>query len=130
MIRKGIYHNEYMDSWQRFNEISLPDKKEFYSNLDIEDITYFDFKKAKKWFGKILNQKILMIIMICTFKGIYYYWWCIWRLWQQMHWNIWTWSCSLSVSAGISTASMFEKDGNSTRIINRYWYATNGRKRD
>ena len=27
-----------MDSWERFNETSLPSKEDFYSNLDMEDI--------------------------------------------------------------------------------------------
>ena len=37
-LRKGVYPYEYMDSWQRFNETSLPDKEAFYSNLNMEDI--------------------------------------------------------------------------------------------
>ena len=28
-LRKGIYPYEYMDSWKRFDEKSLPDKKSF-----------------------------------------------------------------------------------------------------
>ena len=28
-----------MDSWERFDETSLPDKKSFYSELYLEDIT-------------------------------------------------------------------------------------------
>ena len=28
MLRKGVYRYNYMDSWQRINETSLPDKKE------------------------------------------------------------------------------------------------------
>ena len=30
MLRKGVYPYEYMDSWERFNEASLPDKKNFF----------------------------------------------------------------------------------------------------
>ena len=29
LLRKGVYPYEYMDSWERFNEISLPDKESF-----------------------------------------------------------------------------------------------------
>ena len=29
LLRKGVYPYEYMDNWNRFNEISLPDKKDF-----------------------------------------------------------------------------------------------------
>ena len=48
-----------MDSWQRFNETSLPDKKEFYSNLTIENITDADKKHAKRVLEdfKIQNQR-------------------------------------------------------------------------
>ena len=27
LLRKGVYPYEYMDSWERFDETSLPDKK-------------------------------------------------------------------------------------------------------
>ena len=37
-----------MDSWNRFNETKLPDKKEFYNNLNQEAITNKDHKNAKK----------------------------------------------------------------------------------
>ena len=46
-LRKGVYPCEYMDSCERFNEISLPDKEAFYSNLNMEDITDVDYKHAK-----------------------------------------------------------------------------------
>ena len=50
LIQKGVYPYEYMDSWERFNEISLPDKKVFYSQLYLEDITNEDCKHAQKVF--------------------------------------------------------------------------------
>ena len=37
-----------MDSWQRFDETSLPDKEAFYSNLNIEDIMDTDYIHANK----------------------------------------------------------------------------------
>ena len=37
-----------MDSRERFNETSLPDKEAFYSNLNMEDITDVDHRHAKK----------------------------------------------------------------------------------
>ena len=30
LLRKGVYPYEYMDSWERFNETSLPDKESYY----------------------------------------------------------------------------------------------------
>ena len=39
LLRKVAYLYEYMDSWEIFNEESLPHKKAFYSELNLEDIT-------------------------------------------------------------------------------------------
>ena len=39
-----------MDSWERFDEISLPDKKAFYSELNLEDITDKYYWNAQKVF--------------------------------------------------------------------------------
>ena len=43
-LRKGVYSFEYMDSWEWFNETSLPDKRAFYSELYLEVITDKDYK--------------------------------------------------------------------------------------
>ena len=48
MLRKGVYPYEHMDSWKRFNETSLPDKEDFYSNLNTEYITDADYDNAIK----------------------------------------------------------------------------------
>ena len=37
-----------MDSWEKFNEKSLPPKKDFYIELTLEDITYKDYAHARK----------------------------------------------------------------------------------
>ena len=37
-----------MDSWERFNETSLPDKEAFYSELNLENITDEDYVHAQK----------------------------------------------------------------------------------
>ena len=39
-----------MDSWERFNETSLPPKKDFYSKLTLEDISDKDYEHAQKVF--------------------------------------------------------------------------------
>ena len=38
LLRKGVYPYEYMDDWKKFNETTLPEKEEFYSNLNLEKI--------------------------------------------------------------------------------------------
>ena len=50
LLRKGIYPYDYIDSWERFNETSLPPKKDFYSELNLEDITDKDYSYAQKVF--------------------------------------------------------------------------------
>ena len=52
LLRKGVYPYEYMDSWERFDETSLPDKEVFYSNLNMENITDIDYRHAKRDFKK------------------------------------------------------------------------------
>ena len=48
MLRNGVYPCEHMNSWERFDESSLPAKKEFYSSLTMEPITDADYKHAKR----------------------------------------------------------------------------------
>ena len=37
-----------MNSWERFDETLLPNKKAFYSELNLEDISDKDYEHAKK----------------------------------------------------------------------------------
>ena len=50
LLRKGVYPYEYMDYWEKFNETLLPPKKDFYSELILEDITDKDYLHAQKVF--------------------------------------------------------------------------------
>ena len=54
-----------MDSWERFDETSLPDKETFYSSLNMEDITDVDHRHARRVF-KNLNNKNL-----CDYHDLY-----------------------------------------------------------
>ena len=38
----------YIDSWERFNETSLPPKESFYSELNLEDISDKDYLHVQK----------------------------------------------------------------------------------
>ena len=55
MLGKGVYPCEFMNDWEKINEISLPELEEFYSNLNMEDITDSDYNHTKREFGKILK---------------------------------------------------------------------------
>ena len=48
LLRKGVYPYENMDDWEKFNEMSLPEKEDFYSHLKMEDITDADFVHGKR----------------------------------------------------------------------------------
>ena len=56
LLRKGVYPYEYMDSWKRFDETSLPDKEAFCSNLNMEDVTDVDYRHGKTVFEYLINK--------------------------------------------------------------------------
>ena len=62
-----MYPYEYMDSWKKFNEVSLPNKESFYSELNNEGIIDGDYIHAQKVWNVFLT-KILVSIMIYMFK--------------------------------------------------------------
>ena len=49
LLRKGVYRYECMDSWEKFDETSLPSKEDFYIELNLEDISDKDYAHAKKY---------------------------------------------------------------------------------
>ena len=53
LLRKGACPYEHMDSWKRFDETSLPNKKAFYSELYLKDITDKDNTHAQKLFEEL-----------------------------------------------------------------------------
>ena len=52
LLRKGVYPYEYMDNWERFDEISLPDKESFCSSLNMENINDIDYRHGNNVFKK------------------------------------------------------------------------------
>ena len=55
LLREGVYPYEYMDSSERLDETSLPDKEAFYSSLNMEDIRDVDHSHAKRVFKNLNN---------------------------------------------------------------------------
>ena len=85
LLRKGVYPHEYMDSWGRFNETSLLDKKDFYSELNKKDITHKDYEHYQKvW--EVFEIKNLVSIMTCMFKMIHY---CLQMYLKTLETNLW-----------------------------------------
>ena len=46
-----------MDSWERFNETSLPPKKSFYGELNLEHISDKDYSHAQRVWEEFINKK-------------------------------------------------------------------------
>ena len=65
LLRKGVYPYEHMDSWERFNETSLPDKEDFYSGLNMENITSVYYRHAKRVYKKF------KINNLCDYHDLY-----------------------------------------------------------
>ena len=47
-----------MDGWERFDEALLPKKEDFYSSLNMENITSIDYRHAKRVFKNFNNKNI------------------------------------------------------------------------
>ena len=52
LSRKGVYPYEYMDDWDRFYEEQLPGESDFYSGLNMKEISGIDNRHAEKVFNK------------------------------------------------------------------------------
>ena len=48
LLRKDVYPYEYIDDWEKFNETTLPEKEEFYSKFNMENITDAGYMHAKR----------------------------------------------------------------------------------
>ena len=48
LLRKGVDPYEDMDNWEKFDESTIPPKEAFYSELNLEGISYGDYAHAQK----------------------------------------------------------------------------------
>ena len=49
LFQKGVYPYEYKDDWEKFNETSLPEKEDFYSNLKLKILLMDIINKQKEF---------------------------------------------------------------------------------
>ena len=47
-----------MDDWEKFNKTLLPEKKCFYSYLNMEDVTDADYTNAKRVWKRLWNNSL------------------------------------------------------------------------
>ena len=52
LLRKGVYPYEYVDNWEKFDETSLLNKEDFYSNLNMEDNNDIDYRHVNNVFKR------------------------------------------------------------------------------
>ena len=109
-----------MDSWERFDETSLPDKEAFYSSLNMEDITDVDHRHVKRVFKSLNNinlgdyhdlyvqsDTLLLADVFENFRNMLIF-----------------------ISTRISMASMFKENRSRIKITNRPRHVIDGRKRN
>ena len=83
LLRKGVYSYEYMDDWSRFDEEEVPDKSDFYSNLNMEEVSGIDYRHAKNFFDKfkiknlgeyhdlyVQSDKLLLVDVFENFRDV------------------------------------------------------------
>ena len=61
LLRNGVCCYEYMDKLEKFNETSLPGKKDFSGNVNMEEITDLDNNHAKT-FSVPIGRKIKTLL--------------------------------------------------------------------
>ena len=47
LLQKGFCLYEYTTDWEKLNEASLPEKEDFYIDINVEDITDRDYAHIK-----------------------------------------------------------------------------------
>ena len=109
LLREGVYHDESMDDWGKFNKTSLPEKKELCSNLNMKDTADADYMHAKKVYKDfeikilceyhdcILNATLLLAKVFKNFRKM-----CL----KMYHLD----PVKISSSSWISMTSSFKKD--------------------
>ena len=58
MLKKRILPYEYINSWERFDETSLPDKEAFYGSLNMEGLLSVDYRHAKRVYKEFKLENV------------------------------------------------------------------------
>jgi hypothetical protein len=79
LVRKGLYPYEYMDSWEKFDQVNFPKIDEFYSSLRDEHVAKDDYLEAKRLYEDVFKCENLgqwhdiylqtdTILLACVFE--------------------------------------------------------------
>ena len=82
LLRKGIYPYKYMNDWEKFNELTLLETEEFFSNLNMEEIRDADYTHVKR-VCKDFEVKNLDEYQDLCFKGDALFWLMCFRLLEK-----------------------------------------------
>ena len=111
-MQKGVYPYGYTNDLEKFNETSLP-KKDFYSCLNMEDITHADYAHAKRVCNgfevKPLGQHHNLYVKRDALFLAYVF---------GNFRNIWSWSSKISFSIWISIASSIKNTKGKLDLLN------------
>ena len=113
-----------MDDWEKLDETSLPRKEDFYSYLNMEDITDADYAHAKR-VCKNFEIKIIRRIswFVCSKQYIIVSW-CIWTWsWISMTNSFINTKVKLHLLTDSNILSMVEKSIRGGICHSIYWYA-------
>ena len=58
LAKNGVYHDEYMNDWNKFHETELPTIDKFYSKLKLKDISKEDHKHARNVWNIFNNENL------------------------------------------------------------------------
>ena len=68
--RKGIYFYDYVDSFERLNETSLPPHESFYSRLNKFNVTLEEYERAKEVWIKFNCKTLWNYTLICLKQDV------------------------------------------------------------
>ena len=112
MSQNGAYPYEYIDTWKKFSKISLHEKIDFYSHLNMEDIADADYTYAKRICKDFeiknsqehhdLYVQIDTLLLADIFEDFQN---CL----ESIFWNVWVWFCSFSYCTRTSMQSSCKK---------------------
>ena len=124
LLRKGVYPYEYMDTCERFSEISLPSKEDFYSNLNMEDISDIDYRHANNVFKRfklenlgdyddlyVQSDALLLADVFSNFRDM-----CLIHIRTRVR----TRPCSFFIITWISMASLLKKTNIELELLTDY----------
>ena len=116
-----------MDEWEKFNETTLPEKEEYYSSFNTEDVTDADYMHAKR-ICKGFKIKNLGEYHDLYLKGGTLILADVFGKLREMSLKVYHLDSAKFPSAPRLAWQAALTKTSKIRIINWYWYAVNGRK--